>query len=159
MLKLAKKTRLHVSLLLLACVAIEGLSFVVIALSPRLFSEEIRRTPEVFADQSEKIRRIMESTPKHLLQFDASLGWRYRSGYQDSRNEMNPQGLRSTRAYAPAPSRDVLRIAAFGDSFVYCNEVANAESWPFLMEEMFPPSRFSTTVSAATEPIRHIFAS
>jgi len=110
----------------------------VIALSPRFFSEEIRRTPEVFAEQSAKIRQIMESTPQHLLQFDAFLGWRYRAGYKDPRNEMNQQGLRSTRAYAPTPSPGVLRIAAFGDSFVYGNEVANAESWPFLIEEMFP---------------------
>lgn len=136
-LRTAKKIG-FVASLLLVCVIIEGLSFIVIALSPRLLGEEIRRTREVFDEQSGKIRQLMESNPRHLLLFDPRLGWRYRPGYRDPRNQINLQGLRSTRVYAPVPASGVLRIAAFGDSFVYCNEVANAESWPALMEAMFP---------------------
>ena len=55
---------------------------------------------------------------------DAHLGWRPPPGFSNDREHVNAQGLRSTREYAPVPAPGVLRIAAFGDSFVYGAEVA-----------------------------------
>ena len=49
-------------------------------------------------------------------------------------NRMNSAGLRGAREYAPTPSAGVLRVAAFGDSFVYGAEVDNANCWAGLIE-------------------------
>jgi hypothetical protein len=44
-------------------------------------------------------------------------------------NRMNSVGLRGSREYAQTTPVGVLRIAAFGDSFVYGAEVDNAAGW------------------------------
>lgn len=128
-----------VGVIWLACLllALEAVSFVVIGVTARLGEEEIRRTVDIFREQTEMLQKLLSPDAK-LLQLDSELGWRYRSGYHDSRNQMNSQGLRSAREYSSIPGSDVIRVAAFGDSFVYCNEVANADSWPTLIQAMFP---------------------
>lgn len=127
----------HVLCLVIAFGIVEALSFVVIAVSPRFTSEEIRRTTDIFREQTERIQALLAPDPK-LLQLDPELGWRYRGGYRDARNQMNSQGIRSGREYSQFPDPGVVRVAAFGDSFVYCNEVANEDSWPALVEATFP---------------------
>jgi hypothetical protein len=117
---------------------LEALSFGVIALTARLGREEIRRTSDIFQEQSLKIRRLVEPGPK-MLQLDPELGWRYRAGHGDAQNQMNAQGLRSGREYSARPGAGVTRVAAFGDSFVYGSEVANGDAWPAGMETMFAP--------------------
>jgi hypothetical protein len=124
--------------LVFMALVLEALSFGVIALAARFGTEEIRRNSDVFEEQSLKIQRLLEPGPK-LLQLDPALGWRYRAGHRDARNQMNAQGLRSSREYSPFPGPGVTRVAAFGDSFVYCNEVANDDAWPALMETAFSP--------------------
>lgn len=117
---------------------LEALSFGVIVLNARLGREEIRRTTDIFQEQSLKIQELLDPGPK-LLQLDAELGWRYRAGHRDSRNQMNAQGLRSRHEYSTVPGPGVIRVAAFGDSFVYCNEVGNDDAWPARMETTFSP--------------------
>ncbi|MGH9198097.1 MAG: hypothetical protein ACRD1T_20485, partial [Acidimicrobiia bacterium] len=123
----------------IACVlaVLEAGSFAVIAMTARIGEEQIRRTADIFEEQSLMIQKLLEPAPT-LTQLDSELGWRYRPGYRDSQNQMNLQGLRSTREYATVPGPGVIRVAAFGDSFVYCNEVGNHDSWPTLMEAMSP---------------------
>jgi hypothetical protein len=132
------RTTLFVVWIAFLLLVLEVLSFGVIALSARLGREEIRRTSDIFQEQSLKIRRLLDSGPK-LLQLDPELGWRYRAGYRDARNQMNAQGLRSGREYSAVPGQGVTRVAAFGDSFVYGNEVADGDAWPAGMEKMFAP--------------------
>src|SRR2546422_913559 len=118
--------------------AIEGLSSLAIWVSRPFLVEEIRTTRDIFDEQSDGIRRVLESDSLRVLALDPLLGWRYRAGRRDSANTMNSQGLRSTRQYSPHPPRGVLRVAAFGDSFVYGNEVADSGAWPALVEQLFP---------------------
>ena len=118
--------------------AIEGLSSLAIWVSRPFLVEEIRTTRDIFDEQSDGIRRVLESDSLRVLALDPLLGWRYRAGRRDSANTMNSQGLRSTRQYSPHPPRGVLRVAAFGDSFVYGNEVADSGAWPALVERLFP---------------------
>ena len=119
-------------------IVIECLSLLAIRLSRPLLNDEIRTSRDIFREQSEKIRRLLDPSSPHMLSLDATLGWRYRAGYRDSANAINTQGLRSTREYLPHPPSGVLRVAAFGDSFVYGNEVADSASWPALVEQLFP---------------------
>src|SRR2546422_86281 len=116
----------------------EGMSLLAIRLSRPFLIEEIRTTRDILREQSERIQRLLERDSSHMLAPDPLLGWRYRAGYHDSANTMNAQDLRSTRQYTPQPPRGVLRVAAFGDSFVYGNEVADSDAWPALVEQLFP---------------------
>ncbi len=124
----------------LLCIgAVEGVSFALIELSPRLLGIRIRRTPAIFQEQSDRLRLLLEPGSGRRDQLDPVLGWRYRAGFDDQQGDrINSQGLRSTREYAPAAPPGVLRIAAFGDSFVYGNEVGTANSWPALLESVYP---------------------
>jgi hypothetical protein len=117
--------------------ATEGLSLLLIHLSPNILGIQIRRTAVIFQEQSSRLRQLLDPNLENRIQLDSVLGWRYRAGFDDGRGDLiNSQGLRSTREYAPTAPPGVLRVAAFGDSFVYGNEVGTTESWPSQMERL-----------------------
>jgi hypothetical protein len=70
--------------------------------------------------------------------FDAELGWTVRRSGRLPLYRANSQGIRADRDYAPEPPPGVLRIAAFGDSFVHGTEVANADTWPARLAGLRP---------------------
>ena len=116
----------------------EGLSHLALRLSRPLLDEEVLTTEAILADQSQRIGTLLTSDTTGLLILDSALGWRYRAGYADSRTEVNAQGLRSARNYARRTPSGRVRVAAFGDSFVYGSEVRTGDAWPTLMERVFP---------------------
>ncbi len=119
---------------LVALGLIEGASAVVIALaSPRL-DEPILRTSAIYREQSRQIRSLFFSDTARGLVFDPELGWRYRPGWHDQMTSNNSAGLRGAREYTRVPAPGRLRVAAFGDSFVYGNETHWTDSWPALLE-------------------------
>jgi hypothetical protein len=61
------------------------------------------------------------------------LGWDYGTGAVSETQHLNAQGLRGTREYG-AKTHGLTRVSVFGDSYVYCNEVTDAESWPAKIE-------------------------
>jgi hypothetical protein len=89
----------------------------------------IRRASALYAEQAAQIRQILDRSVPHHVEIDPVLGWRHTPNFQGPMNRMNAAGLRGTREYAPTPPVGVLRIAAFGDSFVYGAEVDNAAGW------------------------------
>jgi lysophospholipase L1-like esterase len=123
---------------LIALVVVEATSYVGLRLAPRLLQEPIRRTPDIFAEQSAKLRQLLDTTAAHREVLDSALGWRYRAGFRKGGDQISAQGLRSDRLYASTPPTGVLRVAAFGDSYVYGTEVDNAGAWPTLLERLAP---------------------
>jgi len=121
---------------LLVVATVEGLSLAVLHLTRPLLDEEIRTTRDIWREQSIRIPRVLEGG--HLLALDSVLGWRYRAGIATARDQTNSRGLRSAREYSAVPADSVVRVAAFGDSFVYGNEVDNANCWPMLAEHIYP---------------------
>ena len=71
-------------------------------------------------------------------QFDAELGWTLRPGFRSDLDSINAEGQRSLRSYSPAPNDGVLRVAAFGDSFVYGSGVDDAHAWSSVLEREHP---------------------
>lgn len=69
--------------------------------------------------------------------FDADLGWSLRANATsaDGLTHTNSRGWRGQREYANVASPGQLRIVCAGDSFTFCEEVGDRESWPFLLEE------------------------
>jgi hypothetical protein len=114
---------------------LEAMSATVIWATAAKLDHPIRRTPAIYAEQSRQIERQFLSNDTHGLILDPVLGWRYRHGWVDSTTRINALGLRSERDYAPVPAPGTLRIAAFGDSFVYGNEVSGPDTWASYIEQ------------------------
>lgn len=100
--------------------------------------KNIRRTSDIYEDQSAKIRQLFDMTNPPMREIHPVLGWRYAANYKNAMHQLNSKALRSTKEYTPIPDPDVLRIATFGSSIVYCSEVDNPNSWPGLMEAENP---------------------
>jgi hypothetical protein len=102
--------------------------------SPRILVEPIRRRSDILREQSRRIASLLDTSKSHREAIDSLLGWRYRPGFVSATDHINRQGLRSRREYSDVAPRGALRIAAFGDSFVYGNEVDDDNAWPAQLE-------------------------
>jgi hypothetical protein len=124
--------------LLASLVLLELSVYLAIALSGSLVEEKIRRVADIYHEQSLHLARWLSDTLAGRDIVDSLLGWRYRLGYISASDVISTQGLRANRDYDTWPRPGVLRAAAFGDSFVYANEVPNASAWPAVVERHFP---------------------
>jgi len=138
MLTFRRKVLLASLTALVVVIIAEALSAVALSVAGSLLDEPVRRTPRIYAEQSRQIREMFFTGPPRGIGFDADLGWIYTAGWKDSTTVMNSAALRGPREYAPAPAHGTVRIAAFGDSFVYGNEVGWSDSWPAVMEQADP---------------------
>ncbi len=115
----------------------EALARVAIRVGHSRLGDEFRTRHAILAEQSERIRVLLKRDSTRLLVLDSALGWRYRGDRADSVNGSNAWGARGRREYTPRPRPHVTRVAAFGDSFVYCNEVADGDSWAAQLEQLY----------------------
>ncbi len=116
----------------------EALALVAIRISQSRLGDGFRTRSAILAEQSERIRVLLKPDSTRLLILDSVLGWRYRSDRPDSFNGSNAWGARGRREYTPRPRPHVTRVAAFGDSFVYGNEVADRDNWTAQLEQLYP---------------------
>jgi hypothetical protein len=123
-------------LLVILAVVAECVSYTVIFLLNSQPGIPIMRNAEFYELQVEKMQPLLKGDGWFVL--DDHLGWRTRPGHSDDQTMISMQGLRSQREYTPVAAEGILRIAAFGDSFVYCNEVALEHAWPRRMEILDP---------------------
>jgi hypothetical protein len=88
-----------------------------------------------------ELRRFVNGTAGYF-RFDAQLGWslapNWRIESDGVLSETNEAGLRAEREYPPEPPPGVRRLAAFGDSFVHCDEVNLEDCWTSGLEEAWP---------------------
>ncbi|MCE9596254.1 MAG: hypothetical protein K8S98_18845 [Planctomycetes bacterium] len=92
---------------------------------------------EWLADQHRLLADPSSATT--VAEFDAELGWVTRRDYRPSGDLWtNSIGARGTREYGARPPEGVLRVATFGDSFVFGNEVKHADTFQARMEELRP---------------------
>jgi hypothetical protein len=122
----------------LMLLVIELLSYATIQVVSPLLSEPIRTTRDIYREQSALIERWLTAEGRGRDVVDERLGWRYRPAYRNAANRINAQGIRASREYAPIPEPGALRVASYGDSFVYGNEVADADAWTAVVEAEFP---------------------
>jgi hypothetical protein len=102
----------------------------------RRLDEPIRRRADIYAEQTSRLRRLLANDRRELI--DPVLGWRYRPGYTSATDAVTIQGLRGRRLYPERARPGVTRVAAFGDSFVYGNEVSDSDSWCAIVERSAP---------------------
>jgi hypothetical protein len=81
-------------------------------------------------------RRTPDPGRKPTTIFDPLLGWTLRPGAvsADGRIRINAAGARSRREYTIRKPAGVLRIAAFGDSYTFGDEVRDEETWCHQLE-------------------------
>jgi hypothetical protein len=72
--------------------------------------------------------------------FDPLLGWTNRpdSRSEDGLASVNLDGLRGPRRHAREPDPGRTRIACFGDSYTFGDEVRDEWAYPYLLEELYP---------------------
>jgi len=99
---------------------------------------EILTRAEIYRTQSDRIAALLSPSNESQVDIDPVLGWRYRSGFRTQTDVMNDQGHRSIKRYSRTPDAGITRVAAFGDSFVYANEVANDDAWSAQLERRNP---------------------
>jgi hypothetical protein len=93
------------------------------------------RIPErkrFFRLQSEMLPRLLEAT--RVTRIHPDFGWIYIANFESVEHNMNSAAMRSLREYAPEVPPGIRRVAAYGDSFVFCNEVLDPECWPASIE-------------------------
>src|SRR5688500_12095122 len=93
---------------------------------------------ELDAEQLEVLDRLErgEVNPHTVTGLDRVLGWTWRPGAEHANGDyhVNARGLRGLREYAPAPASGKLRLACFGDSFTFGDEIPDAATFQAILE-------------------------
>ena len=118
--------------------SLELLAWPVLALLGSNWRFDMSTIAERFEEQSRLLNDLIAGQGRLLLKIDAELGWVMAPNYSGTGYSTNSQGLRGTREYSPRPAAGVIRVAAFGDSFVFGNEVRDKEAWSIVAEQMEP---------------------
>jgi len=88
---------------------------------------------------SKKHRNIINSLLKDespYLAHHPILGWGIRPNGSTELYRANSAGIRAEREYSIAPPKKTIRIATFGDSFIHCDDVKNANTWQEAMHNL-----------------------
>lgn len=86
----------------------------------------------------EKIAALLDGGGPRYQRIDARLGWVTIPGTVKRFSAINRAGMRAEREYDLRPPPGVVRIAAFGDSYVHGDEVTTPQAWPSRLEQMAP---------------------
>ncbi len=75
-------------------------------------------------------------SPNVSFEIDNDLGYQPRPNKSSFQyKEINIQRMRAVRPYTLVPPKDKLRMAAFGDSFVYCDGELTTQTWTYFLEQ------------------------
>ncbi|MBK8178342.1 MAG: hypothetical protein IPK67_05485 [Planctomycetes bacterium] len=97
---------------------------------------------EIDGAQREVLERLESGrlNPNTVTGFDRELGWCVRPGASvpDGTVHVNRLGARAERDYADLPPPQVLRLATFGDSFTFGDEVRDSFTYQAFLESLRP---------------------
>lgn len=88
--------------------------------------------------KSRTIIQKMINDKVRYTRFSSLLGWEINEKAKWGLYASNSQGLRALRDYSLLPAAGKIRIAAFGDSFVHCDDVAFDDSWGEILARADP---------------------
>jgi len=104
-----------------------------VGVANRWLGQDLLTRRAIRAAQDRQIDTFLSmSAPR--MELDPVLGWRYRAGYAGNGDTTNAAGLRGSREYGASAPPGSVRLAAFGDSFVYCAEVGPSDCWTAQVE-------------------------
>lgn len=100
---------------------------------------DLVRRADVLASQTEQIKQLQSGSNGRILALDPVLGWRYQPGGTGTDTiTVNVQGHRGPRTVDSLPPDGTVRVAVWGDSFVFCNEASDSDCWVSRVAEMSP---------------------
>jgi hypothetical protein len=117
--------------------ALELLAWPALALLARDSRFDFTPLAQRYEEQSRKLETILSGGDR-MLALDPELGWVYAASRKKDLYNTNSHGLRGTREYSERPAPGRLRVAAFGDSFVFASEVGDEDAWSHQAEQMEP---------------------
>ncbi len=131
----SRQRLLQLTALLIIVVVIEVLARVIIAVAP---GDPIYSTQEILRIQTKGLEAMIADDPGAGTRFDGELGWTVRREFSSDMETINAQGHRSLHTYSSTVGDGVLRVAAYGDSFVFGSEVNDQNVWSHLLERDHP---------------------
>jgi hypothetical protein len=133
-----RKSIVYIAFTVVLILVSELLAYATILVANPLLDEPIRTTRDIYREQTELVSRWLDAQGRGRDAVDGTLGWKYRRNFRNAGNAINSQGLRGHKVYPVEAVPGVLRVAAFGDSFVYGSEVVDADAWASVVENAFP---------------------
>ncbi len=115
---------------IVALVLVEGAARVSTPVLNRVMTFPVLDRQALLARHVTGLEDLLEGEHRETLH--PVYGWAYRPGWAHGADTIDAKGTRRSSA---AGDRGALRLLAFGGSFVYCNEVSNAECWTAVLEE------------------------
>lgn len=113
--------------MLLALAGVELASYLLIALANPFLVSPILRRATLYRDQTDAITRFLAGD-RDIWIFDSTLGW----------STTPSRRLGNRASYPETPPPGVVRVAAFGNSFLRGADVAPGSAWLGQMEDSFP---------------------
>lgn len=94
---------------------------------------------EVVSAEQLQTLQAWSKNPNSYIQFDPVLGWTHRPGVSEQLEGVtytaNSVGARALREYVLEPPANIIRLAAFGPSFVHSDEVGDSQTWAAQLEQ------------------------
>lgn len=72
----------------------------------------------------------------YVYRADPDLGYTVAKNKDAGSYTSNQDGMRGQKEYSLVPKEGILRIAAFGDSFVFCDGEKDSDTWPAQLENL-----------------------
>jgi hypothetical protein len=139
--RIMRRTLILTGFVLLVYACIELISYAGLTCLDYRYGMSYRAADSLSYKQRDILKRLLEGESKYI-EFDSTLGWTNKANGEIQSDcssriiKSNSSGIRSDREYDLLPPPDVLRIAAFGDSFTHCEDVGNKETWEVFMESL-----------------------
>lgn len=123
-------------LALLMLVFSEGMARVAIAVLQRNSRFDFTPIQERHRGMQARLKQLLDTQGDALVELDETIGWRYRANYRGELYSSNSQGARGRREYPSTKPDGIVRIVAFGDSFIHANEILDADAWSAQLEAL-----------------------
>lgn len=115
----------------------EGAALLGLAVLERSVGLEYAPKNQISDEHVEILSRLVNDESTYY-RISPSLGWEIHEFGSDDLYRANSAGIRSDREYTLEPPDEVVRIAAFGDSFTHGDDVDNESTWSAMMESLSP---------------------
>lgn len=84
--------------------------------------------------QIDSIRKVIDDS-NNYHKFDSLLGWSIKSNASTIDKASNEKGARGNRNYSTIKEKEKNRIESYGDSYTFCDEVLDNETWQYYIEK------------------------
>lgn len=99
------------------------------------FFKGLEYDPIQFSLNEQQRSRLLQFVEGHgYFIYDPALGWLRNRTPDKFKEQINEQNIRASGEYSVLPPSGVLRVEAYGDSFVYGAEVRARETWTAVLE-------------------------